>query len=146
MKNGEGVLIWCCVVIFAALQVVGFVSHGTIRHIVQTAPLWIPVVLAVQQSGMAKWAALPCFVFWLVLMTAIWMFLLGWARLVSGTFSPTEIAMSIIVGVASLVGIVRALRMQTGVRAWQAMGTLLMLALLQVGAFRLSLIPQIAHR
>ncbi len=38
----------------------------------------------------------PCFVFWLLLMTAIWFFLLGWARIVSGTFSPTEIAMTVI--------------------------------------------------
>ncbi len=36
-----------------------------IRHIVQTYPLWIAIVLAARNSALTKWAALPCFVFWL---------------------------------------------------------------------------------
>jgi hypothetical protein len=146
MKTGERVLIWCCIVIFLALQVVGLVSHGTIRHIVQTAPLWIAIVLATRHSRLAKWAALPCFVFWLLVMIAIWLFLLGWARIVSGTFSPTETAMTIVVGLASLVGIVGVLRLKSGTNAWTALGLMMLIAALQLGAFRLSLIPQIAHR
>jgi hypothetical protein len=49
-------------------------------------------------------AALPCFLFWLTIMVFIWLFLLGWARIVSGHFFPTEIAMTLVVGLASLVG------------------------------------------
>jgi hypothetical protein len=146
MKTGEGVLIWCCVAIFVALQVVGLVSHETIRHIVQTAPLWIAIVLATRHSGLAKWAALPCFVFWLMVMIAIWLFLLGWARIVSGTFSPIEIAMTIVVGLASLVGIVGGLRLKSVTSAWAAIGLMMLITALQLGAFRLSLVPQIAHR
>lgn len=55
-----------------------------IRHIVQTSPLWIAIVLAARNSALTKWAALPCFVFWLA----------------------TEIVMTIIVGSASAAGIV----------------------------------------
>ena len=81
--------------IIAALLVVGAVSHGIIRHIVQTSSLWIAIFLGIRRSGWSKWA---CFFFWLLLMTAMWLFLLGWARIVSGTFSTTETAMTLIVG------------------------------------------------
>jgi hypothetical protein len=78
----------CCVLNVAVLLVVGSVSHGVIRHIVQTSPLWITVVLGLRRSRWWKWTALPCFIFWLLVMIAIWLFLLGWARIVNGTFSP----------------------------------------------------------
>jgi hypothetical protein len=140
------ILVACCVSIIAALLVVGAVSHGVLRHIVQTSPLWIAIVLGTRRSGSIKWAALPCFVFWLILMILIWLFLLGWARIISGTFSSTEIAMTLIVGLASVVGIVRALNLRAGVGAWSAIATVLLVAVLQVTAFRLSLLPAIAHR
>jgi hypothetical protein len=140
------ILTVCCVSIIAALLVVGAVSHGVLRHIVQTSPLWIAIVLGIRRSGWIKWAALPCFFFWLMLMIFIWLFLLGWARIVSGTFSPTEIAMTVIVGLAAVVGIVRALSLRASVGAWSSIATVLLVAVLQVAAFRLSLLPAIAHR
>jgi hypothetical protein len=146
VRKDFGILTACCVVIIAALLVVGAVSHGVIRHIVQTSPLWIAIVLGIRRSGWSKWAALPCFVLWLLLMTAIWLFLLGWARIVSGTYSPTEIAMTLIVGSASAVGIVRAVRMKTRVPAWLATATVLFVTVLQLAAIRVSLLSQIAHR
>jgi hypothetical protein len=146
MERNFRILVACCVSIIAVLLVVGAVSHGVLRHIVQTSPLWIAIVLGIRRSSWIKWAALPCFVFWLILMILIWLFLLGWARIVSGTFSSTEIAMTLIVGLASVLGIVRALRLRTGVGAWSAIATVLLVAVLQVTAFRLSLLPAIAHR
>ena len=147
MQPGPRVPVICCVLIIAALLVVGTVSHGVIRHIVQTSPLWIAIVLGVRNSAFTRWAALPCFVFWLALMTAIWLYLLGWAHLISGTFSPTEIAMTIIVGAASVVGIVNAATSKSsGVRAIAAIATLSLVLVLQIAALRVSLLPQIAHR
>jgi hypothetical protein len=146
VEKDSRILIGCCVAIIVALLVVGAVSHGVIRHIVQTSPLWIGIVLGIRQSNFTNWVTMPCFVFWLLAMTAIWLYLLGWARIVSGTFSPTEIAMTVVVGLASTVGIVRAAGMRSGVQAWSAIATTLPLAVLQVAAFRLSLLPQIAHR
>jgi len=140
------VLTGCCVAVIAALLVVGAVSHGVIRHIVQTSPLWIGVALGYRRSPLTKWVALPCLVFWLLVMTAIWIFLLGWARIVSGTFSPTEIAMTMVVGMASITGIVRAAGMRSGVRMWSAIATTLLIGASQVATFRLSFLPQIAHR
>lgn len=140
------ILTACCLSIVAALLVVGAVSHGILRHIVQTSPLWIAVALSIRRSAWSKWAALPCFFFWLLLMVAIWLFLLGWAHIVSGTFSLTEIAMTVIVGLASIVGIVRAMGMRGGVRASWATATVLLVAVLQMAAVRLSLLPAIARR
>ena len=139
-------LVICCVTMIAALLVVGAVSHGVVRHIVQTSPLWIAIVLGVRRSPWSKWAALPCFAFWLVLMMAIWLYLLGWARLVTGHFSPTEIAMTMIVAIASLTGIVAGFVTRSGVLGLRAAAVVLTVAVLQVTALRLSLLPAIAHR
>jgi hypothetical protein len=145
LKHGP-LLAACSLAIMAALLVVGAVSHGVIRHIVQTAPLWIAIVLGTRRSDLSKWAALPSFVFWLLLMIAIWLFLLGWARIVSGTFTITEIAMTIVVGAASTLGIMAGLRMRTATRLAVAAATVLGVTLLNPIAFRVSLLPAIAHR
>lgn len=54
--------------------------------------------------------------------------------------------MTVVVGLASIVGIVRAAGMRSDVQVWSAIATTLLLAVLQVAAFRLSFLPQIAHR
>src|SRR6266567_8882860 len=92
----------CSLAILIALYVVGAVSvpPGSLRHEVQTLPLWFPIVLGFRQRDLAKWVALPCFIIWLTLMTFIWLFLLGWARIITGHFSPIEITMTLVVGVA----------------------------------------------
>ena len=146
MQRHFRIVVLCCVLIITALLVVGVVSHGVIRHIVQTSPLWIAIFLATRHSDFTKWAALPCFLFWLLVMIAIWLFLLGWAHIVSGTFSPTEIATTLIVGLTSVVGIGIGARLRSEVRAWSAIPAFLLVAALQLLAFRLSLLPVIAHR
>ena len=135
----------CCAAIIGALYVVGLVSGTEIRHVVQTAPLWIGVVLGFRGSGLARWLALPFFLFWLAIMVLIWLFLLGVARVVSGHFTPAEVAMTIVIGVASAVGIVAALRGRR-TSGWAAAGAFLAGAVLQLVAFRLSLLPEIARR
>ena len=102
MANGK-VVGYCSLAILIALSVVGAVSEtpGSLRHQVQTLPLWFPIVAGLQNKPLAKWAALPCMIFWLVIMTFIWLFLLGLPSPVSGTFNPTEIVMTLVVGVAS---------------------------------------------
>lgn len=140
------VLIACCVAVVDALLVVGAVSHGVIRHIVQTSPFWIGILLAARRSPLTKWATLPCFTFWLFTMVVIWLFLLGWTHMISGTFSPTEIAMTIVVGVASAVGIIRVIGTRSGAGVWPATITALLIAVMQLAVFRLSFLPQIAHR
>lgn len=146
MGKSFRILNGCCALIIVALLVVGAGSHGVIRHIVQTCPLSIAILLGTRNSNLTRWAALPCFVFWLLVMIAIWLCLLGWAQLLSGNFSPTEIALTMVVGLASVVGIIDALRMKERVHTGTATVTALLVAILQVAAFRLSFLPQVAHR
>lgn len=139
---------YCALAVLVALYVVGAVSipPGSLRHEVQTLPLWFPIVLGLQNRELAKWAALPCFLFWLTIMVFIWLFLLGWARIVSGHFLPTEIAMTLIVGAASLGGLILCVRWRTTTAPVTATTIFLLFAALQLAAFRLSLFPYIARR
>lgn len=136
----------CSLAVLIALYVVGAVSHGSLRHVVQTLPLWFPIVAGFAQRGSAKWAALPCFAFWLPVMILIWLFLLGRSHIIEGHFSPTEVAMTVVIGVACIVGIGIALRWRAGVRPIAAAAVVTIFGILQLLAFRLSLIPFIATR
>jgi hypothetical protein len=136
----------CCAAIIAALYVVGLVSGTSLRHVVQTAPLWIGVVLGFRGSPLARWIALPFFLFWLVIVVLIWLFLLNLAHVVSGTFTPPEVAMTVVMGAASLGGIAFALRRQKRASALAAVGAFVCGAVLQFAAFRVSLLPGIATR
>jgi hypothetical protein len=134
----------CSLAILLALYVVGAVSHGSLRHVVQTLPLWSPIVQGFRQRELAKWSALPCLIFWLVVVIFIWLFLLGWANILSGHFSPTEIAMTLVIGIACVAGLLTSLRWRTSVNSFAAFGMVILFGLLQLLAFRISLIPYIA--
>ena len=134
--------------IVVALYVVGAVSvpPGSLRHEVQTLPLWFPIIAGLEQRELAKWAALPCMIFWLTIMIFIWLFMLGWARIVTGHFPPVEIAMTLVVGAASVVGLFVIARWRTAVRPITAAGMFFLFGALQLLVFRLSLLPYVAHR
>lgn len=130
--------------IIAALLIVGAVSDGIVRHIVQTAPLWIVVGMGVRRSGLTKWAALPMFVIWLGVMLAIWLYLLGLARITTGQFSPVEILMTLIIGASCVVGIVTFWRTSPRMTWIAKISILAAAAVLQVAAIAISLQPPIA--
>jgi hypothetical protein len=146
MSNASRWVACCCLAVLVALYVVGAVSNGSLRHAVQTLPLWFPIVLGFRQRELAKWSALPCLVFWLVIMIFIWLFLLGWARIVTGHFSPVEIAMTLVVGIACVSGLGVILRWRTTVRPLAAFCVVVLFGLLQLLAMRISLLPYIATR
>jgi len=138
MENRIRTLGICALILIVSLYVVGIVSHGIIRHTVQTAPVWLAVWFAFRRSSWTKWAVLSPLVLWLLLMINIWLLLLGLPHLLSGTFTPIEIAMTITVGVAAVVGITTALRVRTAVPWTSAVGTLLLMACVQVFALWIS--------
>jgi hypothetical protein len=148
MPNAPKGLASCSLAILIALYVVGAVSipPGSLRHEVQTLPLWFPIVLGFRQREITKWMALPLLVFWLAIVAAIWLFLLGWARIVTGHFFPAEIAMTIVIGVACLIGLMVSFRWKTSTRPLAAASMIGLFALLQLLAFRISLIPYIGRR
>ncbi|MGB2628506.1 MAG: hypothetical protein WAK20_17105 [Candidatus Acidiferrum sp.] len=141
MQQNHRILIGCCVAMIIALLTVGSVSHGVVRHIIQTSPLWIVVALGLRKSPLTKWTALPCFLIWLALMTLIWLFILGWAKVITGTFSPVEIAMTLIVGIACLTGIWASFRWRVGAPRFSSLVAFVLVALLQLIALRVSFLP-----
>jgi hypothetical protein len=146
MTNVSRWIAYCSLAVLVALYVVGAVSNGSLRHEVQTLPLWFSIVLGFRQREIAKWSALPCLIFWLAIMILIWLFLLGWAHIVSGHFSPLEIAMTLVIGAACVTGIVLGLRWRTAMSPSAALGWAVLFGVLQLLAFRISLIPYIASR
>jgi hypothetical protein len=88
-------------VLIAALLCVGVVSHTILRHIVQAVPALIALVLVAWRSPLATVASAPVCTFWLGVMLNIWLFILGIARIFSGTFSTVEIVLTFVIGAAS---------------------------------------------
>ncbi|HKQ87716.1 MAG TPA: hypothetical protein VJS43_13215 [Candidatus Acidoferrales bacterium] len=143
---GPTVIAFCCLAIILALVIgVGIPDRLVLRHIVQTLPLLPVIVLGFRSSNMVGWASLPLFLFWLLLMTLIWLYLLGVSHLINGHFSPLEIAMTLIVGAASLIGIGAFWRLKSGLPALQAVVLLVVFAAFQFACLRVSLLPSIAH-
>ncbi|MBA0088950.1 MAG: hypothetical protein HRJ53_28510 [Acidobacteria bacterium Pan2503] len=138
MDNRIRTLGICALIVILSLHVVGIVSHGIIRHFVQTAPVWPVVWLGFRRSPWTKWAVLSPLVLWLLLMVNVWLLLLGLPHLLSGTFTRIEIAMTITIGVAAVVGIATALRVRTAMPWLSAVGALLLMACLQVFALWIS--------
>ncbi len=135
-----------CGVIIAALYVVGLVSGTELRHAVQTLPLWLGVVFGIRHVRMTRWFVLPMLLFWLGIMILIWLFLLGWAHVVSGHFTVTEILMTIVIGIASVLGIVFCARAGRASKRIVAVADFLIGAVVQLAAFQVSLLPGIARR
>jgi hypothetical protein len=135
---------YCALVTLVALYIVGAASNGVLRHVVQTLPLWFPIVMGLRGREIAKWASLPCFVIWLVLMTLIWLFLLGWAKVISGHFTPIEVILTLVVGAAGIAGSVIGFRWRTTLSWSKALSASLIFTVLQVVALRISFLPSIA--
>ena len=88
-----------------ALIVVGAVS-GTLRtHLVQIAPLVLLLACLARSRAVIPVAAAAVLSWWLVTMAAIWLFLLGLSRFLTGRFSPAEIFLTLVIGVACLNGL-----------------------------------------
>ena len=135
----------CALTTLVALYIVGALSNGVLRHFVQTLPLCFAIVMGFRNREIAKWSSLPCSIIWLVLMALIWLFLLGWANVITGHFSPVEVILTTVVGAASLVGLIAGLRWRTSLTWGKGLSTSVVFAALQIAALRLSFLPLIAR-
>jgi hypothetical protein len=133
-------------IILALVAGVGGATGLVWRHVIQTLPLWFAVVLGLRRSRAAGWIALPCFIFWLAIMIFIWLYLLGIARIVTGHFMPIEVVMTIIVGIAAVIGIVSFVRFKSRIRPWAAIVLFVLFAVAQWGCFLLSITPRFATK
>lgn len=130
----------------ASLLLVGVVSHTPVRHLIQVTPAVLALAAVLLRAPWAAFAALPLFVFWLLIMVAIWLFLLGIASVVNGTFSPLEIGLTLAIGVSCLWGMVAALRSPRPSGILPRALAAVVFAALQVGAMWMSLLPDYANR
>jgi hypothetical protein len=127
-------------VIVVALLTVGAVTGLVIRHIVQVAPI-VALLLVARKRSWFAYGAVPVSLLWFALMFLTWLYLLFDIRILTGTFTPIEIVLTIVIG-GGLAGIVFTLieRPRTGIAAFVVM------AALQTFAIWLSLRPAIVRR
>ncbi len=136
----------CCLAMIIALWIVGLASGEVIRHLIQTLPIWIGVILGFRNSQWTKSAALPFFIFWFGIMALIWLYLLGVSRIITGHYSATEIAMTIVVGAAAFLGIAICTQMRTRTKLVQSVAVFVITALAQYAAMYVSLMPRFRSR
>jgi hypothetical protein len=136
----------CCLAMIFALWIVGVASGEIVRHLIQTLPIWLGVILGFRNSGWVKSAVLPFFIFWLGIMALIWLYLLGVSRIITGHYSSTEIAMTIVVGLAALLGITVCVQMKTRIKPIQAVAVFVLTSLAQYAAMYVSLMPRFRSR
>jgi hypothetical protein len=143
--SGRRVVMWLAV-LAVALICVGIVSRTVLRHVIQIAPVLAALGLLVRRPVWGVTAAAPLFAFWLLIMGAIWLFLLGVARIVTGTFTPAEVTLTIIIGLASVLGLDSLYRIGTTIRIVARLGMITAFGILQFAAMWLSLQPFVARR
>ncbi len=142
---GGQVAVWLAVVA-GTLIVVGIVSQTVLRHFIQIVPLVVALSLLPRRSAWGVSAAAPLFAFWCLVMGAIWLFLLGVARIFTGTFTLAEVTLTVIIGVASLLGLGTVYRRGTTLPIAARLGTIAGFAVLQFAAMWLSVQPFVARR
>ena len=143
--RAERLIGFCCLAAIAGLLVIGVVSHEIVRHLLQSSPFWIGAVLGLGRSGLARWAALPPMLFWLLISVLIWLYLLGVSTIVKGHYSPAEIAMTIVLAASAVTAAGAAVRSRARTRWWAALLTAALAGTLQFAAFDLSVQPTFAH-
>ena len=146
MNTAERVIAGCLAGVVAGLVLVGFVSGTPLRHFIQVMPALVVLVAAVRRVTWASWAALPVFAFWFVIMLVIWLWLLGLARIITGNFTASEVALTILIGSCAVAGVVATVWSPSRAGAAGRCVSFLLFAALQVIAMWLSLQPSVSGR
>src|SRR5262245_21759291 len=115
-------------------MLVGVVSQTPIRHAIQDVPGVVVLGLALGRVRCARFAAMAVFAFWLLIMMLIWLYLLGVARVISGQFTRGEVALTLVIGLGSAVGVVAASRIRDSSRWTLRLAAFAAAAALQVAA------------
>jgi hypothetical protein len=139
------VLVTSLSAVLVSLLLVGLVSGTVVRHVIQVLPIALALWLAARHVRPASAAALPVFVIWLAIMTLIWLYVLGLARVVSGRFTTAEIALTIVIGIGCASGIAACGTLVRLERAWRQVAVAALFAALQIAAIWASILPAVAN-
>jgi hypothetical protein len=131
--------------VILGLLAVGVVSGTLVRHIIQVLPATLALALVIQRVPWSYYTALPVFVFWLLIMVAIWLFLLGLARITTGHFTPTEVVLTLVIGASCLCGLSQVFRTQPVASRVARAAWAILFSALQIGALWVSLRPAFAN-
>lgn len=136
----------CLLALVLSLLLVGFVSGTPIRHLIQATPGVVVLVLLAKGHRWAPYSALPLFVFWFVIMTLIWLFLLGIAKVVTGKFTPAEVVLTLMIGLSCMAGLWASIRDSARASGVSRIIAFAVFLAFQIGAMWLSLQPLVARR
>ena len=146
MSRNQQIIAGCLGGVALSLLLVGIESGTFIRHVIQILPVAIALITVKRQSIWGTYAALPIFIFWLFIMTLIWLFLLDIARFVTGRFTVVEVILTILIGVSGILGIVTVIRYRPKARLVTSVLIFVLFAALQIIAVWLSFKRQFANR
>ena len=126
-----------------ALLLVGIVSDTFLRQAIQIGPLVLALGVGALRPRLRVAAALPLFTLWLFIMSGIWigglwLILLGIAPSFTGRFSPINMTLTILIGLASITGLINVFQEGTALGMSPRVGILLLFAALQPAAMIIS--------
>lgn len=140
--NNRTALTLCLVTVLVSLLLVGVVSSTLLRHAIQVIPLGLMLLLLKRRTAVVACASLPIFAIWLLLMALIWLYLLGIQTVFDGSFSSAEIALTLLIGACSVLGIRECFRLRWSATAYCFIACIAG-AVIQIAALWLSFMPSI---
>ena len=146
VRSGVVALIACLGGLALALIVVGLVSGTVLRHVVQIVPVLLALALVSRRPAIGAYAALPLFVFWLLIVSLIWLFLAGLSTIANGHYTPAEIISTVVMALCCGYGVRRAIPTGRPATVASRLMTFFLFAVLQLAAMWISLSPSIANR
>jgi hypothetical protein len=146
MSRNQQIIAGCLGGVALSLLLVGVVSGTFIRHVIQIFPVAIALITVKRQSKWGTYAALPIFIFWLFIMTLIWLFLLDIARFVTGRFTVVEVILTILIGLSGICGIVTVIRYHPTAQLVRAVLVFVLFTALQIIALWISFKRPFANR
>lgn len=127
--------------LIVALLLVGVESGTLVRHLVQVAPAMLALVVVRLHSPFGRAATLPIVSFWLTLMLTIWCYVLGYTRIIGGRFTTVEIALTVAVALACLIGLTGGARPAANLSRPRRAATAVLFGALQLAALWVSMQP-----
>ena len=145
MPPARKLLAFCLTGVLVGLLLVGAISSTFLRHVIQVVPIVLALVALRRGATLAPYCALPLFAIWLLLMVLIWLYLVGIATFFSGSFSPVEVLLTVLIGAFSTVGIVACIGASAPAPIGRRVAAAVGFAIMQVAAMGLSFMPAFAN-
>lgn len=135
----------CLAGVLVCLLLVGILSETFLRHVVQVTPIVLVLLIMWQRHPITPYCALPIFTIWTLLMVLIWMYLLGIATFFSGSFSPAEIVLTVLIGGCSAMGIATCLGSSSSSPIGHRIAGSAIFTVVQIAAMWISFMPAFAN-